>query len=126
MATMDTAGNISTIRGDSIVFELQLLEDDGVTPVDLTGSTLLAQVRTKPNGFVALEFEILQVNPIDGTTLYDLTEGRFLLYASAEVTEGFRKEEYQWDLQMTSSDLVTTIIGPSTFSVTKDITLLTP
>jgi len=130
MATMQVDGSISTIRGDDIFFEVRLTENDGITPIDLTGSTIEAQVRSQPNGYLSLRFQVLQVNPFTDAT-YDLTNGEFGLFAAHDSTEeypgteGLRKEEYLWDLQHTSAgDQVTTIIGPAAFHVIRDVTLV--
>lgn len=122
MALMNTDGSISFIRGDTIRFPMVYTEDDGTTAVDLTGYEIAAQIRSKPNGYIVLDFEILQEDPTDGTD-YDLTEGAFLVYAARTATELIRLEEAFWDLQLTSpGGLVQTLIGPAAVEIIKDIT----
>src|SRR5215216_3927404 len=119
MFTISSSGAVKTIRGDDICLPMRYTEDDGTTGIDLTDFTIRSEVRTKPNGFVAINFQVLQVDPRDGT-VYDLSDGEFMLYAPKSVMELLKKTDYEWDIEFTApSGTVDTEVGPSTFKVVK-------
>lgn len=123
MANVNARGDLTIIRGDTVRIPMRLTEDDAITGVDLTGSTIRAQVRTEPDGYLAFEFDVLQVDP-DDLTAYDLADGEFLLYAANTVTDGLTSSDYVWDCELASAGgIVTTILGPAMTTVIKDVTL---
>lgn len=109
-------GTMTIIRGDTFHQVLRRsTKVDGVkTPVDLTGSTIKAQVRSKVDGYIVLELEI---QPID------LENGTFALHASEDDTKLIRLTSAVWDLQFTYPDgTVDTKIEPAPVIIIKDVT----
>lgn len=120
---MNADGSFTCIKGDTIRFPMAYTENDGTTPVDLTGWEIKAQMRYEArSAYVVLEFEILDEDPESGATYY-LADGEFLVYAAAEDTATISKDEAVWDLQVTSpGGIVTTLIGPASVELLKDVT----
>lgn len=106
-------GVISFIRGDDIRIPMTL--SSGGVPTNLTGYSFRAQIRTKPNGYVVLDFDV---------DTSDLATGTIVLGADHSVTELIRATEGFWDLEMTYPDgTVNTIIGPAKVTIIKDVSL---
>jgi hypothetical protein len=83
-------------RGASFLgLSFQILEDDEVTPQDLTGATFLMQLRLSPNGKVFYEFSSQKGNitVVDGWVVV------------AAVNEGFQfpENDYLFDMRFTNS-----------------------
>lgn len=111
--------NIITVRqGDSFALNLEI--KNGCTPVDLTGATLLMQVREKDGG--ALVFEV------SGTAV-DALKGKMALLITPEMTATAALGDYVTDIQLTGADGSVNTIFPSdvnkigTFRITAQVSV---
>ena len=111
--------NINFVAGDSVDFTLTLMEDDGLTPRNLTGWVAKAQIRT-----TAVSPNVLATFTIKNAPL--TTDGVIALRLEAVDTNVFRTQPTGvWDLEITqtSDETKQTIIAGSvaaTMDVTKD------
>lgn len=89
----------------------RFLEDDGITPQDLTGYTWAAQWRPTPD---ATEFVALSLD------LDDIADGRITPYATAAQSAQVGVNG-AWDLQSTKAGVVRTWLRGSVIAV-RDVT----
>ena len=95
-----TAGklNINIDRNADYNIQVAITEDDGTTPVDLTGYTFAADIREDYDQPVLTSFEVSAV---------DLANGVISLLLTDEKSELLPIERGVWDLKMTdTSDFV--------------------
>lgn len=110
--------NIITVRqGDSFMLNLEI--KDGCAPVDLTGATLLMQVRDKESGNL--------VFAVSGTAV-DALNGKIALIITPDMTTTAALGDYVTDIQLTGADGSVNTIFPSdvnkigTFRITAQVT----
>ena len=110
--------NIITVRqGDSFVINISVMQE-GKT-VDLTGATLLMQVREKDSGSLVFE--------VNGTPV-DVQNGKMALLITPDMTETQNIGEYVTDIQLTGADGSVNTIFPSDvnkvaiFRITEQVT----
>jgi hypothetical protein len=73
---------------------LQFLEDDGETPINMTGGTLKAEVRPEPGGVLLGSFTF---------EWDDITEGTFYQVMAAADVNDIPDGVHSWDLIFTDS-----------------------
>lgn len=106
-------GSLTFTRGDTGRILLEFYEDDDITPVNKTGSTWKAQVRTEPGGYKPFEFVPSFPEP-----------HQVLLSCEHDDTKGIQLEEFMWDVEeTTAAGFVETHIGPATVTVIKDLSI---
>ncbi len=101
-------------RGDSFLgLSFQILEDDEVTPQDLTGATFLMQLRLSPNSKVFHEFSSQKGNitVVDG----------WVIVASVNSGFQFPENEYLFDMQFTNLAGIKRTIFSGKLSLVDDI-----
>lgn len=114
MMSFATDGSLTFVRGDDLRIPLTFKSGGVVT--NLTGYTFAAQIRSKPNGYIMVEF---------AADLTNAATGVVVLTAPAAITQAIRLEEAWWDVQQTNpSGKISTVIGPAQVVVIKDITLV--
>ena len=114
MATISKDGSLTFVRGDDVVIPLTF-KAAGM-PVNLTGYTFSAQIRTKPNAYVVLSLSFDLTNAATGIVIAS---------ASNALTKDIRVEEAFWDVQQIGpSGIVKTVIGPAAVTIIKDVTIL--
>lgn len=111
-------GNIITVRqGDSFALNVEI--KNGCKPVNLTGATLLMQVRSKDDGTLIFE--------ISGTPI-DVLNGKMALLITPSMTSGQNLGDYVTDIQLTGADGSVNTIFPAdvnkvgTFRITAQVT----
>ena len=116
----DKKGNLKGVRGDSgqVIFRKGTQADKNApfVPTDLTGVTVKAQVRSKPNGYVVFEFV---------PDYSQAADGYIILNVDADVTELIKVTEAVWDVQLTwpSGTVQTLFGGTRDVEIVKDTTL---
>lgn len=105
--------NIFMTRGDSESIEVSLENDLGsLVPLE-TGDTIYFTVKISPSS----EEIFLQ------KIITDFPDGKALIEIKPEDTKDLNFMTYMYDLQYTKSDgQVTTIIPPSEFTITEEVT----
>lgn len=108
--------NLCIIAGNDFFFDLQLLENDEITPVNLTGATAVMQFLEKDdsiNDTIQLSGGI--TDPENGMMRFTLTdvETQSLL----PIVEGNLKASFVSDIQVTYSDTTKEVILRATASV---------
>ena len=104
--------NIQLYRGDDYA-HVVTLTSNGTTPVNITGRTYTAQIRTGTDATSAsLSFTC---------TVPTGTDGVVNITAADSATAALAAGEYVWDLQESASGVVTTILR-GTCSVLADVT----
>lgn len=104
MLTIDTNTMlIELTRGDSASIVFSAVDDEGETYVPVTGDILTFAVAKK----VGADPIFSVSNEYDGTDL----EGFWTIEILPEHTDGQKFADYVWDLQLTTSSGVDTIIG---------------
>ena len=97
---------LNLYRGDTRVWTLSFTEDDGTTPIDLTGKTWRSQVRETPDAASALMD--ITVDPTDAAT------GVLVLTLPATEWTGVATEtpttKWAWDLESTEAGVVRTYL----------------
>lgn len=88
-------------RGDDWRVEGQIT--DGGTAVDLTGATVTAQIRSRPDGPVVATWTV---------EVIDAAEGRVALTLSHTVTEGIKPNPYVYDIRVDGDTVQTYGDGP--------------
>jgi hypothetical protein len=86
--------NITLDHGCGYRDWLQYLEDDGETPIDMTGGSLAAEVRPEPGG------ELLGIFTFEW---YDITQGIFYQVMDVEDVNAIPDGVHAWDLIFTDS-----------------------
>jgi hypothetical protein len=81
--------------------EFKYLEDDGVTPVDLTGWTVRAQLRKTPSSSLALAV----------TPSVDIPTGVISLVITAAQTSTLTESEYVWALEAEKNGVVIRLVN---------------
>jgi len=109
--------NVIEVRqGDS--FEINVFVNNKCQPVDLTGATLLMQVKDKDSGDLMFE--------VSGTPV-DVEQGKMMLYVTPAYSS-IPVGDYITDIQVTTADgHVNTIFPPNvnqvgTFRITQQVT----
>ncbi len=94
--------NITIMRGDTEVFNITLT-NSASSPIDLTGSTFLSQIRyERDSSTVAASFSC---------SITDAVAGKVTLTLSSASSAGLTAGTAFWDLQQTVSGVVTTLIA---------------
>jgi hypothetical protein len=92
------------IRKGADLGPLRIIAKDGQTPpvpVDLTGWTASAHVRSIPGGVLLVDLE---------PAITDAVNGEITIHLSAEQTENLAAGRYGWDLMLTTA--TGRVIGP--------------
>ena len=106
--------DLTITRGDTETVNVTITTD-GSTPVDITGRTYAAQIRTNADSnTIAASFTCTILVAASGTLKAVLSATD-----SAGLTPGF----YQWDLQENASGVISTILA-GTVTVLADVTRL--
>ena len=108
--------NIAMIRGDSESITVRQFEKhDGEEPAFLPfedGDTVYFTMRPDIEGEIVLQKEIT-----------DFPEGEAVIPFAPEDTAGLDFGDYVYDVQLTrANDTVTTLIQPSRFTITEEVT----
>lgn len=104
--------NLKIVRGDTQNIVVNLTSN-GTTPIDITGRTYRAQIRTtKDSGIVDASFTCTVTNGASGQVTCSM---------SAATTAGLASGTHYWDLEETNSGVVTTIFA-GTVTVLADVT----
>jgi hypothetical protein len=101
-------------RGDTRVWQHQLLEDGGVTPIDITGWEFLSQYRATTEEQAVMATETIE--------LTDPTHGIFTRTLPASEAAKLLPGQVAWDLQATKTgDIVKTYLANATVKVRGDV-----
>jgi hypothetical protein len=96
--------------GDDDSFIFEYMEDDGVTPIDITGYTGQMQMRTKSSNPTASYDQVATVDGPNGKLTFPIND----VQSSALNTDNKRTVSYVFDVEIVSpSGDKTTIIGGS-------------
>ena len=101
--TLRMTTQIKHKRGDDFVLAARVTEDDGATPINLTGWTIRAQIRTSTDALVA-EIDV---------TVTDVADGRYTLIAAG--TDGWPLGVHRADIEYI--DQAGRVISTETFWV---------
>jgi len=106
--------NLTFVRGDTETVQVTMTSD-GTTPVDITGRTYAAQMRTTPDiAAISATATCSITNAVNG-----VMNALFTATSTATLDPGY----YYWDLQETNGATVTTVIQ-GTVNVLPDVTRL--
>lgn len=101
-------------RGDTFEAQEFRWEQPAGTPVNITGYTVAAQIRLKPDAEdTEAEFEC---------TITDAVNGKWTIEMADDVTEDLPKKTLYWDMQLTSPGGVTKTFAAGKIVLTKDVT----
>jgi hypothetical protein len=89
-----SSGQLTLKAGDTLLQDGLITEDDGVTPVDLTGSTLTAQIRLVDGGSPSGLLASLTV------VVTNAALGQFTVGATAAATLAWPPGRYTCDLRL--------------------------
>ena len=106
--------NLTFVRGDTETVQVTMTSD-GTTPVDITGRTYAAQLRSTP--------DIATISASASCAVTDAANGVMTATFSASVTSDLSPGMYYWDLQETNGTTVTTVLA-GTVTVLADVTRL--
>lgn len=104
--------DLTFVRGDTETVQVTVTSD-GSTPINITGRTYAAQLRTNPD-----------ISTISATATCSVTDGAngvMQAVFSATSTAALSPGQYYWDLQETNGAIVTTILS-GTVTVLADVT----
>ncbi len=107
--------DLTITRGDTETIVVNQTTSDGVTPVNITGRTYAAQMRTSQD-----------VTAIAGSFVCVVTDGangQVTCTLSAASSEDLKPGYYYWDVQESASGVISTIIA-GTVTVLADVTRL--
>jgi hypothetical protein len=104
--------NLTFVRGDTETVQVTMTSD-GETPVNITGRTYAAQLRTTP--------DISAISASATCTITDAANGVMTVLFTATSTSALDPGYYYWDLQETSGSTVTTVLQ-GTVNVLADVT----
>jgi hypothetical protein len=108
-ATLD----LNITRGDTESIVVSLTQDDQTTPINITGRTYTAQLRTNPDiAIVSASFVCTVTNGSNGEVTCVMSSSE-----SAELRPGY----YYWDLQENASSVISTVLR-GTVTVDADVT----
>lgn len=106
--------NLTITRGDTETVNVTITTD-GTTPVDITGRTYAAQIRSNADANnISASFTCTIISAANGQVRATLSATD-----SAGLTPGF----YQWDFQENASGVISTILA-GTVTVLADVTRL--
>ncbi len=104
--------NLTIVRGDTDTIIVNLTSD-GSTPINITGRTYRAQIRTeKDSGTIAASFTC---------TVTNAALGQVTCVLSAVSSSGLTPGINYWDFEETNAGVVTTILA-GTVNVLADVT----
>jgi hypothetical protein len=106
--------NLTIVRGDTETVQVTMTSD-GVAPVNITGRTYAAQMRTTP--------DIAAISATATCSITDAVNGVMTVLFTATSTATLDPGYYYWDLQETSGATVTTVLQ-GTVNVLPDVTRL--
>lgn len=104
--------NLTVTRGDTLTLVVTMTTD-GSTPVNITGRTYAAQIRTSS--------EATSATASFTCTITDGANGVLTCTVPASTTSSLSPVVYVWDLQETASGVVSTLLS-GTVTVVADIT----
>ena len=106
--------NITVEQGSTFQYPVQIMEADGVTPVDLTGYTFGGMIRLNYNDATPLAtFTINETDLVNGSFAFELT--------SATTTAlSFKRAMY--DIEITSPTSVTSRVLEGFVRLSKEVT----
>ena len=94
--------NLQVVRGDTLTV-VSTMTTDGTTPIDITSRTYAMQLRTSPDATtVSATFTCTVTNAAGGVVTATLP---------ASTTASLAPQNYTYDLQETSSGVVSTILS---------------
>jgi len=106
--------NLTFVRGDTETVQVTMTSD-GSTPVNITGRTYAAQLRTTP--------DIAAISATATCAITDAANGVMQAVFSATSTAALDPGYYYWDLQENASGTITTVLQ-GTVTVLADVTRL--
>lgn len=106
--------DLTFVRGDTETVQVTMTSD-GSTPVDITGRTYAAQLRTNP--------DIAGISISATCAVTDAVNGVMQAVFSATSTSTLTPGYYYWDLQETNGTIVTTVLSGQV-TVLADVTRL--
>lgn len=104
--------NLTFVRGDTETVQVTMTSD-GSTPVNITGRTYAAQLRTTP--------DISAISATAACAITDAANGVMQAVFTATSTADLDPGYYYWDLQETNGSTVTTVLQ-GTVTVLADVT----
>jgi hypothetical protein len=105
--------DLSITRGDTETIVVTLTQDDQTTPINITGRTYTAQLRTSP--------DISIISSSFTCTVTDGPNGKVTCVLSSTDSSELRPGYYYWDLQENASGVISTLIA-GTVTVLADVT----
>jgi hypothetical protein len=108
-ATLD----LNITRGDTETIVVSLTQDDQTTPIDITGRTYTAQLRTSP--------DIAIISASFTCTVTDGSNGQVTCVLSSTDSAELKPGYYYWDLQENASGVISTVLR-GTVTVDADVT----
>jgi hypothetical protein len=98
---------VTLYRGDTRVWSLAFTEDDGTTPIDLTGKTWRAQVReTVDSASPLMDITVDDTDAATGELVLTLPATEWVGVAAETPTE-----KWYWDLESTDAGVVRTYLA---------------
>ncbi len=95
--------DLTITRGDTTTIVVSLVTDDGVTPINITGRTYRAQIRSKKDSTsIAASFTC---------AITDAANGKVTCTLSAANAATLKPGLQYWDFEETASGVVTTILA---------------
>ena len=103
---------ITLYRGDSRTWSLLFTEDDGTTPVDMSGKTWAAQVRSSADATpVLLTLTVDDTDAATGVIVVNLPASQ---WTDVDIPTTAPTTKWAWDLQSTDgSEVRTWLYGPA-------------
>jgi hypothetical protein len=106
--------NLTFVRGDTETVQVTMTSD-GTTPINITGRTYAAQLRSTP--------DISAIAATATCTITDGSNGVMAATFAATDTADLDPGNYYWDLQETNGSVITTVLA-GTVTVLADVTRL--
>lgn len=106
--------NLTFVRGDTETVQVTMTSD-GTTPINITGRTYAAQLRSNP--------DIATISASATCAITDASNGVMTATFSASATSDLSPGMYYWDLQETNGSVITTVLA-GTVTVLADVTRL--
>ena len=107
---MATKYDLKLYRGDTVEWGVRVFAADGITPIDLTGSTVAAQFRDKFDGTQVVDFDTTIELP--NIIHVEVTPAMWTDASTGGV----------WDLQVTDDVGAITTVAAGKVTVTLDVT----
>jgi hypothetical protein len=110
LSQLPAAINLNAYRGDDFAFTLTVTDANN-NPVDVTGWTILAQIRTRPDA----------IDPPTAVFTVSVAVNVITLTLSHTVSAGIAAGLYVWDCQLTNLSAAVHTIAAGSMSLTADV-----